>query len=222
MAAVRRNRSSRGRRSARRRHLSWRFRLALVLVVVVFCVLAVAVAARRLAPRSNTSLKHFDAIIVLGTSANKDGNPTPEMLARITEAMHEYEKGVAPRLILTGTGVFNHFTETQIMQRTAQAQGIPASAMVLEPRARDTIQNACYSVRIMQAHGWRSAEVVSDPEHLPRAAMIFGRMPIEWATHAAPSLNPPSAFYSDLATAQEILKTARYLLWARWREDCRP
>ncbi len=37
-----------------------------------------------LAPASNTSLTRFDAIIVLGYPADSDGNPTPELLARVT------------------------------------------------------------------------------------------------------------------------------------------
>ena len=74
------------------------------------------------------------------------------------------------------------------MARTAEAQGVPESAIFVEPSARDTIQNACFATRIMEAHGWTSAEVVSSPSHLPRAAQIFSRLPIERRTHAAPSL----------------------------------
>jgi len=33
----------------------------------------------------------------------------------------------------------------------------------VEPEAKDTIQNACYAVRLMKAHGWRSAEVSPAP-----------------------------------------------------------
>ena len=87
----------------------------------------------------------------------------------MTEGVREYERGVAPRLILTGGAAHNQFVEARVMARTAEAQGIPASAIFVEPEARDTIQNACYSVRIMKAHGWRSAEVVSSASHLPRA-----------------------------------------------------
>ena len=78
------------------------------------------------------------------------------------------------------------------MARTAEAQGIPESAIFIEPEAKDTIQNACYSVRIMKAHGWRSAEVVSSAIHLPRAGIIFNRLPMEWRSHAAPPLEPVS------------------------------
>ena len=50
-----------------------------------------AMMARRLAPTANTTRDHFDAILVLGTPADADGNPTPEQLARVTEAVREYD-----------------------------------------------------------------------------------------------------------------------------------
>jgi uncharacterized SAM-binding protein YcdF (DUF218 family) len=198
--------------------------------LLIFGLLGWGVAARLLAPTSNTSLTRFDAIIVLGTPADRDGNPTPEMLARVTEGVHEYERGVAPRLILSGAAAHNRFMEAQVMAATAHAQGIPNSAIFVEPQAMDTIQNACYSERIMKAHGWRSAEVVSSASHLPRAGIIFSELPLEWRTHAAPPLEPESApestpwstAYPWAAASVETVKTVRYLIWARWRERCQP
>ena len=108
------------------------------------------------------------------------------------------------------------------MARTAEAQGIPESAIFVEPEAKDTIQNACYSARIMKAHGWNSAETVSSPSHLPRAALIFSRMPLQWRTHAAPPLAPESTLQFRAAITLEILKTTRYLLWSRQFEQCEP
>jgi uncharacterized SAM-binding protein YcdF (DUF218 family) len=143
-------------------------------------------------------------------------------LARVTEGVHEYERGVAPRLILTGGAAHNQFVEARVMARSAHAQGIPETAIFIEPEARDTIQNACYAVRIMKAHGWRSAEVVSSVSHLPRAAMIFDELPLAWRTHAAPPLEPQPAAYQWAAEAVEDLKTLRYLVWARWSERCEP
>ena len=61
------------------------------------------------APSSNTNLTRFDAIIVLGSPADADGNPTPEQLARVTEGVREYERDVAPRLIFTGGPAHNRF-----------------------------------------------------------------------------------------------------------------
>jgi len=208
--------------SRQRKRLGWSGRLVLASCAVVVGLFTWAAIARQLAPTSNTSLTHFDAIIVLGSPADTDGNPSPRQLARVTEAVHEYERGVAPRLILTGGLDHNRPVEAQVMARTAEALGIPRSAIFEERRARDTIENGCYSARIMENHGWHSAEVVSSASHLPRAGLIFSRLPLEWRTHAAPSLEPESAVRSDAAAAMETLKTVRYLVWARQMESCAP
>ena len=187
-----------------------------------------AVAARTLAPHANTGRQNFDAIVVLGTPADSDGNPTPELLDRITEGVHEYERGVAPRILVTGAAAHNHFVEADVMARVAEAQGVPASVIFQEPRALDTIQNACYSARILESHGWHSAEVISSSSHLPRAAMIFAHLSsekpagaMEWRMHAAPA-NLTPGYYSRAADVVETLKTARYLVWSRWVETCAP
>jgi len=202
--------------------VTWRSRLALLALAVVLALLAWGSLARQLAPTSNTSLTRFDAIIVLGAATDSDGNPSPQQLARVTEAVHEYERGVAPRLILTGGAAQNRFVEARVMARTAQAQGIPESAISVEPEASNTIQNACYAVRIMKNHDWRSAEVVSSASHLPRAGLIFSRLPLQWRTHAAPQLSPQSAANLSAATSVEVLKTVRYLIWTRWVDPCQP
>ncbi len=181
-----------------------------------------AILARRFAPAGNTSLTRFDAIIVLGTPADEDGNPTPIELSRVTEAVHEYERGVAPRLILSGGAAHNSFVEARVMARVAEAQGIPASAIYIEPRAMDTIQNACYSARIMQDHGWHSAEVVSSAIHLRRAGLVFRRLPIEWRSHEAPLIQPESSAYQAGLSTVETMKTVRYLVWTSWSEHCEP
>jgi uncharacterized SAM-binding protein YcdF (DUF218 family) len=197
-------------------------RLAVGALVLILGLLTWAVMARQLAPASNTSLERFDAIIVLGTPADANGNPTPAQLSSVTEAVHEYDRDVAPRLIMTGGAAYNQFVEARVMARTAEAQGIPESAIFVEPEALDTIQNACYSARIMKEHGWQSAEVVSLAPHLPRAGLILSELPLQWRTHAAAPLWPLSSAEKRTATIVETLKTARYLLWARLTERCEP
>jgi uncharacterized SAM-binding protein YcdF (DUF218 family) len=193
-----------------------------LIAAMVVLSLGAAAIARQMAPVANTSASRFDAIIVLGAPANSDGNPTPDLLARVTEGVREYERGVAPRLILTGGAAHNRFVEARVMARAAQAQGVPPDAILVEPQALDTLQNACFSSRILRQHGWRSAEVVSESAHLPRAGLIFSQLSLDWSTHAAPPLQPESVAYQQARSAVETLKTLRYLVWARWVESCEP
>ena len=200
--------------------MSWRTRAILISAVLIMVLAAWAMLVRAFAPQGNTARTRFDAIIVLGSPADDDGNPTPVQLSRVTEAVHEYERGVAPRFILTGGSTHHGFIEAQVMARAAEALGVPPSSIFPESEALDTIHNACNSMRIMQAHGWRSAEVISSPSNLPRAGLIFTREPLEWRMHTAPPLEPQSALSHDGAEALEILKTLRYLLYSRWAEKC--
>ncbi len=192
----------------------WRIRLLLAAGFCVVVVILWAVIARGTAPVSNTNLTHFDAIVVLGTHADSDGNPTPEMLDRVSEGVHEYERGVAPRILFTGAAIRNRFVEADVMARAAEAEGIPSSAIIVEPNARDTIQNACISTRILTQRGWRSAEVVTSGYHVPRAGLIFSHMPIEWRTRAAPYAG------SKIDDLLEVLKTVRYVVYASHTESC--
>lgn len=208
--------------AVRRPKPQWPRRAVLGSIAVVVGLIGWAAVARHLAPTSNTTLGRFDAIIVLGYKADSDGNPTPRMLSRVSEAVREYERGVAPRLILTGGPTHDHFVEARVMARVAEAEGIPQSAILVEPAALSTIENACFSERILKTHGWVSAEIVSNAYHLPRAAMIFERLPLKWKTHAAPPLEPESSLSSSTTGMLETLKTVRYLIYADWTERCEP
>ena len=159
---------------------------------------------------------------MLGTPADRDGNPEPAMLSRVDEGVREYERGVAPRMILTGGVDGRSFREAVVMARVAQSKGVPASAIFVEPEADDTIQNACYSARIMKAHGWRTAEVIANASQLQRAGIVFSHLPIEWHTHSAPPIEPPSTGRVVYGNFLEILKTMRYLLYASRTESCSP
>src|SRR5580698_9405246 len=181
-----------GRSGTRRkqRRLSWKVRIVVAVAALMVGLIAWAAIARAIAPTENTTQEHFDVLIVLGYPADADGNPAPVELERVTEAVDEYERGVAPRMIITGGAAHNQYVEADVMARVAEAQGIPAGAIVEERTALDTLQNTCDSLKIMRLHGWESAEVVSSPSHLPRTWLILSRLPLKWRTHASHALEP--------------------------------
>lgn len=219
-AATAKGRGSGRRLRVRRQPLGWVGRGIVASAAVVAGLLVWAAFARALASKGNTTQEHFDVLMVLGSPADADGNPTPMELARVTEAVNEYERGVAPRMILTGGPAHNQFVEAEVMARVAEAKGIPAGAIVEERTARNTMENTCDSLRIMRNHGWESAEVISSASHLPRVGLILSRLPLKWRTHAAPALEPVGPWAEGASTAVEMLKTVRYLVWARHMDAC--
>src|ERR1700722_17675551 len=133
-SANRHTRKAPQRRGRRRGFLrpNWKMRIVVACILLIACLFAWAALARNLAPTGNTARDRFDAIIVLGYPADSDGNPTPTQLERVTEAVREYERGVPPQLIVTGGAAANHTVEPQVMARAAEAQGVPASKVIIE------------------------------------------------------------------------------------------
>jgi uncharacterized SAM-binding protein YcdF (DUF218 family) len=189
-----------------------RFRRLLV-ALFALCAITIASAAfvYRGIPTGNTGLSHFDTLIVLGTPANTDGSASPEQRERTLEGVREYKAGVAPHLIMTGGAAHNQYVEARVMKELAVAQGVPADAITEEGQAQNTIQNIYYSGKIMAAQHWTSAEVVSSPSHLPRAALILAYYSFFWRTHAAPW--PPE--YSALKKGLWYSVEAEYCLRLR-------
>ena len=135
---------------------------------------------------NDTQQGQFDVILVLGNPAKSDGSIAPVARSRVLEGIRQYRAGVAPNLLMTGGAVQNQFVEAQVMQQFARSQGVPASAVFAEGESQNTIQNAYYSYKIMQAHDWTSALVVSSPTHLRRASLIFSHYPLDWRMDEAP------------------------------------
>jgi uncharacterized SAM-binding protein YcdF (DUF218 family) len=161
-------------------------RKILIILLAVFVAIVDATFVYRNVPKSNTDLRHFDTLIVLGNPAMPDGTPSPEQRERTLEAVREYRDGVASHLIFTGGAAHNRFVEADVMKTLAVANGVPSNEIMVEDQAQNTIQNIYYSDQIMAAHHWTSAEVISSPSHLPRTGLILSHYSFAWRTHAAP------------------------------------
>ena len=166
-------------------------RRLLPLIAILCLVLAGAVAGRMAwfylsIPSTNAALTHFDTLIVLGNPCNANGAPGPEQRERVLQAVRQYQQGIAPHIIMSGGAAHNQWVEADCMKTLAVQQGVPADAILEDTRAQNTIDNIVNSDAIMIAHNWHSAEVVSSPSHLPRAALILQHYTtFAWRTNAS-------------------------------------
>ncbi|WP_255484134.1 YdcF family protein [Granulicella sp. 5B5] len=167
-------------------------RRTLFTLIAVLCLVVAGTVTGRMAwfylsiPSSNTALTHFDTLIVLGNPCNSDGTPGPEQRERVLESVRQYQQGIAPRIIMSGGAAHNQWIEADSMKKLAVSQGVPADAILEDTKAQNTIDNIVNSSAIMVTQGWHSAEVVSSPSHLPRAALILQHYTtIAWRTDAS-------------------------------------
>lgn len=119
----------------------------------------------------------YDVIVVLG-------GPVPAMRRRTAAGVKLFKAGRAPRILMSGHGR-KSIVEAEMMAALARDASVPAERVFLEDRSRSTMENARFSARIMQGRGWRTALVVTDALHLPRALLAFRAAGVEARGSAA-------------------------------------
>lgn len=172
-----------------------------------FLLVAALTWSYRTVPTGNTTQDRFDAILVLGAPTTLRGDVSEEQRWRVEEGVREFRVGRAPRILFSGGAVAYRFVEAEAMAGYARKLGVPPDAILTEVRARNTIENIGYSDVILKAHDWRSVEVISSRDHLPRAALILRKTQLRWRVHAAPSPGR-SCFDWVLFTLEESITTS--------------
>lgn len=157
------------------------------LAALASLIAVAATIAFRTTPKGTLGPGPADVLVVFGSPVDHTGAPMPMQLWRVDEAVAEYRRGQAPYLLFTGGAAANRFVESQTMSREALRRGVPAGAIFLEPSSTTTLENIRNITSILQAHGWKRAEMISSSEHLPRIAILLRNAPFQWRLHAAPT-----------------------------------
>ena len=87
------------------------------------------------------------------------------------------------------------------MSTVLRADGVPTSAITLEEHALNTMQNIQYSRAIMRANNWHTVILVTEPNHIKRAALIArdaGLTITLSPVTESPGWNTPDARYHNL------------------------
>jgi uncharacterized SAM-binding protein YcdF (DUF218 family) len=111
-------------------------------------------------------------IVVLGAKILPDGRPSGALERRMRVAISLYHAGLAPLLVLSGGGG-RAIPEADVMQQLALAAGVPASALLLEPRSRTTLENATETAKLLTPTRGAGVVLVTDSCHALRARMLF-------------------------------------------------
>ena len=180
----------------RRSYRRARRRVAAVIVLVVGLYLGlfetplVWWAAEPL--RVTAPVERADAIVVFAGGVGESGKAGGGYQERVTRAVHLFREGYAPHLVFS-SGYSFALREAEVMRELAVNLGVPDGAIVLETQAASTYQNVVFTSRILEAHGWRSALLVTSPYNTRRAILTWQsqtRIPVR------PVPGTQSQFYS--------------------------
>jgi uncharacterized SAM-binding protein YcdF (DUF218 family) len=133
------------------------------------------------------------AILVMG-AAQYDGVPSPDLKARLDEALSLYRHGYADLIVVTGgKAPGDAFTEAQAGARYLKSKGVPASSIV-QAGGDNTYENMEGAVAALSAHKARVVLVTTDPFHEDRSMAIASDMDLD--PSPTPTLDSPISGWS--------------------------
>lgn len=139
-----------------------------------------------------------DVGVVLGSKVLADGTPSNALRARLDRAGTLYHDGMFGHIIVSGGTGKEEFSEAQVMADYLTLHAaVPREAILLDEGGYNTRATAAHSADIMQAHGFRSATVVSQYFHVTRS-----RLALESA--GVPEVHGAHAYFWDSRDAYSL------------------
>jgi vancomycin permeability regulator SanA len=126
-----------------------------------------------------------DLAVVFGSKVHPDGQPSSGLERRLERALELYRKGAVKAILVSGGRGAEGFQEADVMRDVLVRNGVPAAAIILDRAGNNTRLTAIHAHTIMQARGWRSAVVVSQYYHVPRAKLALRQEGVEQVSGAA-------------------------------------
>ena len=138
--------------------------------------------------------------IVLGASTY-NGMVSPVFQERINHGIWLYENGYVEKLIMTGgMGAGNEHSDACTAKQYAVEKGIPEEDILLEETSAITEENLENAKELMEANGYHTAIIVSDPLHMKRSMLMAEDYGIE--AYSSPT---PTTRYVSMKTKLEFL-----------------
>lgn len=110
--------------------------------------------------------QNIECIIVLGCGVYPDGEPTPLLSDRLDIAIDLYNKGVAPKLLMSGDHGTDTYNEVAAMRRYAMERGVPSEDIFMDHAGFSTYETMYRAASIFNI---KTAVVVTQHYHLYRS-----------------------------------------------------
>lgn len=215
----------------RRGRTPWTIAAIAVALLVVFSLPWVANGIQRLAERAAASTFRsgvvYDAAIVLGGMVDADasrasgGTELLEEGDRLVRAFELWREGRVRHLVLAGGLVYpepGDLSEAERLRDLLVGWGVAPEVIVVEPRSRNTRENAIETARIVAARDFRTLLLVTSAAHVPRALGCFRAvglspdvLPVDRRAAAGGSILPrASALARSTSAIRELAGRAVY------------
>ena len=147
--------------------------------------------------------RNVDAIVVMG-AAQYDGQPSPQLAARLDHVVELWDVGIAPLVVVTGGNQEgDRFTEAAASARYLVDRGVPESVIVQEA-AGSTTHESLARARGLLDESVDTVLVVTDPYHALRSRLTAQE--VGFTAYVSPA--PDSVVGGSTGLRREFAETA--------------
>lgn len=167
--------------------LRWAFKFVLVVLLALVVYYAVTLVQVWLTSRQYDPVP-AQAIIVMG-AAQYNGRPSPDLEARLNQALILFQQGYAHLIVCTGSKEpGDNYTEAESGKAYLESKGVPATD-VLEAGGRTTWTNLSLAAQELKPPGDTDVLIVTDPFHEDRSMAIASTLGL--TPHPTPTQTSP-------------------------------
>lgn len=167
------------------------------------------------------------AVLLTGGMSKSETQQPPHLWAgfsfdRAVQVLQLYRAGKMEYILISGgqgriSGVEKNGNEGRAVRAYLIASGLPANKIFLEPKSRNTRENALFSAQILH-RDFKTDEclLITSAFHLPRAERCFKKVNIKTRLIPAHFMQQTTSFWFDKLFPNEEKIGHFYLMWHEW------
>lgn len=158
-----------------KKYLKFILLIPIIIIIIVFSINFYVINSTKDQIINTKDLNDVDCIIVLGAGVWGD-NPSPMLEDRLLKGIELYNKGVAPKIIMSGDHGQKEYDEVNIMKEYAINEGVPSEDVFMDHAGFSTYESI---YRAKEIFGVKKVVIVTQEYHLYRAIYIANKLGIK-------------------------------------------
>lgn len=122
---------------------------------------------------ANSQNKKNHVFVTLGLKLKKNGELQQKAIKRLQVTLKAFNSNKSSYIIVSGGNPEKKVTEAKAMKIWLQKHGVPKNKIIEENTSKNTIENALYSMRIINKKSFESVTLITSDTHMRRAYILF-------------------------------------------------